>query len=97
MDLHEFTFIEFDFLSFSCATNAVASADANLLVCNSNAQSFSVSKFTVCLLVGMVSQTSLKVYSIPSVDKIQPVNIASDSVFSLYFANLSFRLTVFAA
>jgi hypothetical protein len=61
MDLLEFTFIEYDFfLSFSCATSAVASADANLSARNSIAQSFTISKFTLCVLVGMVSQTSLK-------------------------------------
>ena len=47
-----------------------------------------------CVLVGMVSQTSLKLsYSLPSVDKIHPVSICSDSVFSLCFANSSFRST----
>ena len=95
MDLLDFTFIEFDFfLSFSRVTSAVASADANLSARNSIAQSFSVSRFTVCVLVGMVSQTSLKLsYSLPSVDKICLVSIRSDSVFSLCFTNSSFRST----
>ena len=94
MDLLEFTIIEFDFLSFSCATSAEASADANLWVHNSIAQSFSMSKFAVCVLVGMVSQTFLKLsYSVPNVDKIHPVSIHSDSIFSLCFANSLFRST----
>ena len=96
VDLLEFTFIELDFLSFSCATSAVASADASLSAHNSIAQSFSMRKFTVCMLVGMVSQISLKLsYSLPSVDKIRPVSIRSDSVFSLCFINLSFISTEF--
>jgi len=95
MDLLEFTFIEFDyFLSFSCETSTVASADANLSAHNSLAQGFLMSKLTVCVLVGMVSQTSLKLlYFLPSVDKIRPVSIHSDNIFSLCFANSSFRLT----
>jgi hypothetical protein len=61
---------------------------------NSIEQSFSISKFTFCVLVGMVSQTSLKLsYYLTSVDKIRPVSIRSDSVFSLFFADLSFRST----
>ena len=87
MDLLEFTFIEFNFLSFLCAANA------NVPACNSVAQSFSMRKFTVCVLVGMVSQTSLKLsYSFPSVDKIRPVSIRSDSVVSLCCTNSSFAL-----
>ena len=89
MDLLEFTFIEFNFfLSFSSATSAVALADANLSANNSTAQSFSMSNFTVCVLVGMISHTSLKLYSVPSVNKIRPV-----SVFSLCFTKLWFRST----
>ena len=91
MDLLEFAFIELDFLSFSCATSAVASADANLSARNSIAQSFAMSKFTVCVLLGMVSKTSLKLsYSLPSVDKLRPVNIRTESAFSLRFANSFF-------
>jgi hypothetical protein len=72
----------------------VASADANLSARNSIAQSFAMSKFTVYVLVGMVSQTSLKLsYSLPSVGKIRQVSIRSDSVFSLCFAISSFRST----
>jgi len=85
MDLLEFTFIEFDFfLPFSRATSVVDLAEANLSARNSIAQSFSMSKFTVCVPVGMVPQTSLKLsYSLTSVDKIRPVSISSDSVISL--------------
>jgi len=69
-------------------------SDASLSARNSIAQSFSMSKFMVFVLVGMVSQTSLKLsYSLPSVDKIRPVSIRSDSVFWLCFANSSFRST----
>ena len=94
MDLLEFTFIEFSFLlSFLCPVNAVVSADANVPACNSNAQSFSIRKFIVCVLVGIVSQRTLKLsYSFPSVDKIRPISICSDNVFSLCCANSSFRL-----
>jgi hypothetical protein len=47
-----------------------------------------MSKFTVCVLVRMISQTSLKLsYSLPSVDKIHTVSIHSASVFSLCFTN----------
>jgi len=87
--------MEFNFfLSFSHATSAVASTDANLSACNSIAQSISMSKLTLCVLVGIVSQTSLKLsYPLPSVDKICSVSILSDSVFSLCFVNSSFRST----
>ena len=82
MDLLEFTFKEFDFLSFSCETVAVASADANLSAPNSIAQSFSMSKFTFCVLVRMVFQTSLKLsYSLLSVDKVRPVSIVQRAHF----------------
>jgi len=82
MDLLDFTFIEFDFiLPFLCVTSAVTSADANLSARDSIAQSFSISEFTVCVLVGMVSQTSLKLsYSLPSVDKIR--RLGRNTVFS---------------
>ena len=95
---HGFTGIHFHRIWFLLVifmwANAVASADASLSAHNSIAQSFSMSKFTVSVLVGMISQTSLKLmYSEPSVDQILPVSICSDSVWSLCLANSSFRLT----
>jgi hypothetical protein len=62
MELLLFTFIQFDILlSFSCATSAVASADANLSARNLIAQSFSMNKFTVCVLEEMVGIVQIRV------------------------------------
>jgi hypothetical protein len=70
VDLLEFIFVEFDFfLSFSCATNTVASTYVYFSAGNSTARSFSMSIF-IFFFVGMVFQTVLILsYSLPSVDK----------------------------
>jgi len=57
--LLEFTLVEFDlFLSFLSAANALASTVAILSARNLISKRVSLSKFTVCLLVGIPSTTS---------------------------------------
>ena len=92
-DVAECSFAELDYLLSLCITNACSYSWHHFVSLQYNCTEFLNEQIHHFSLIVMVCHTSLKLTSLPSVDKICPVRVLSDTAFSLCFINSSYRLT----